>query len=342
MDDSYRLRQEIKALRDRMTKLCAATLRINESLDFDTVLQGVLDSARSLTNARYGVMTLLDEYGGIQDSLSSGMTAEETKQLWNLAGGMRLFGYLGSIAEPLRVPDLLSHVRCMGLPELHPPMEVSPAIPFLASPVLHRGQRVGNVYLAEKEDGAEFTREDEETLIMFASQAALVISNARTHRDERRPRTDMETLIETCPVRVAVLNAKTGEPMSFNREAVRIVSGLLEQDQPLEELLRLISIKRADVSQFSLQELSLAQALSADETVRAEEVVLKLPDGRSVATLMNATPTLSTKGQVESFVVTLQDMTALEDLERRHAEFLGVVSHELRAPLPPSRVPRLP
>ena len=121
--------------------------------------------------------------------------------------------------------------------------------------------------------------------------------------------------------------------MSFNREAVRIVSGLLEQDQPLEELLRLISINRADVSQFSLQELSLAQALSADETVRAEEVVLKLPDGRSVATLMNATPTLSTKGQVESFVVTLQDMTALEDLERRHAEFLGVVSHELRAPL---------
>ena len=131
MDDSYRLRQEIQALRDRMTKLCAATLPINESLDFDTVLQGVLDSALSLTNARYGVMTLLDEYGGIQDSLSSGMTAEETKQLWNLAGGMRLFGYLGSIAEPLRVPDLLSHVRCIGLPELHPPMEVSPAIPFL-------------------------------------------------------------------------------------------------------------------------------------------------------------------------------------------------------------------
>ena len=42
----------------------------------------------------------------------------------------------------------------------------------------------------------EFTPEDEETLVMFASQAALVIANARRHREERRARTGLETLIE--------------------------------------------------------------------------------------------------------------------------------------------------
>ena len=36
---------------------------------------------------------------------------------------------------------------------------------------------------------------------------------------------------------------------------------------------------------------------------------------------------------MESFVVTLQDLTPLEELERQRAEFLGVVSHELRTPL---------
>ncbi len=36
---------------------------------------------------------------------------------------------------------------------------------------------------------------------------------------------------------------------------------------------------------------------------------------------------------MESVVVTLQDLTPLEELERQRAEFLGVVSHELRAPL---------
>ena len=38
----------------------------------------------------------------------------------------------------------------------------------------------------------------------------------------------METQIDTCPVGVAVLNAMTGEPASFNRGAGRIVSGLLD------------------------------------------------------------------------------------------------------------------
>ena len=51
------------ALRERLAMLSRASLRINESLDFDTVLQGALDSARALTGARYGVMTLLRRRG---------------------------------------------------------------------------------------------------------------------------------------------------------------------------------------------------------------------------------------------------------------------------------------
>ncbi len=41
--------------RDRLSRLSEASLRISESLDMDTVLQEVLDSARSLTNARYSL-----------------------------------------------------------------------------------------------------------------------------------------------------------------------------------------------------------------------------------------------------------------------------------------------
>ena len=60
-DQPYR---EIGALRERLSRLSAASRRINESLDFDQVLQGVLDSARGLTGAHHGVMTLLDAVGG--------------------------------------------------------------------------------------------------------------------------------------------------------------------------------------------------------------------------------------------------------------------------------------
>ena len=69
------------------------------------------------------------------------------------------------------------------------------------------------------------------------------------------------------------------------------------------------------------------------ETVRAEEIVLQAPGGQSVTTLINATPIFSEEGEVESVVVTMQDITALEEMERLRAEFLGMVSHELRTPL---------
>ena len=81
------------------------------------------------------------------------------------------------------------------------------------------------------------------------------------------------------------------------------------------------------------EEFPLAQTLVTGETVRAEEIVLKAPDGRSVTALVNATPIPAQEGEVESVVITIQDLTPLEELERLRAEFLGMVSHELRTPL---------
>ena len=330
-DDQAR---EIAELRDRLSRLSQASLRINESLDFDTVLQGVLDSACSLTGARYGVITLLNESGRIQDFLYSGLTPEESRRFAEFPDGMLFFEYLSSISEPLRLRDFHSYVRELGLPEFHPPMAVSSPLPFLAAPIRHLGESVGAFYVGEKE--LEFTPEDEETLVMFASQAALVIANARRHRDEQRTRADLETLVNTTPVGVMVFDAGTGEVRSINREARRIVSDLCAPGGTAEQLLEVLSFRRADGREVSLVEFPLAQGLRTGETVRAEEIVLQSPDGRSVTTLVNATPIFSEEGEegeVESVVVTIQDMTPMEELERLRAEFLGMVSHELRTPL---------
>ena len=327
--------QQIEALRDRLSRLSEASLHINESLDFETVLQGVLDSARALTNARYGVITLLDDAGQIQDFLSSGLTPEESRGLWDLPGGMKLFEHVNRISGPLRLRDFQGHTRSLGLPEFSSPIPVSPPLSYLGAPVQHRGERVGGIYLSEKEGegNREFTAEDEETLVLFASQAALVIANARRYREELRARAELETLIDTSPVGVIVLDARSGVPLSLNREARRIVGDLRMPGASEEQLLDVLTFRRADGRETSLQELPMAQALRTGETVRAEEIVIQVPDGRSVTTLINATPIHTEEGEIASFVVTLQDMTPLEDLERLRAEFLGMVSHELRVPL---------
>ena len=291
----------------------------------------MLDSACSLTGARYGVITLLDESGQVQDFVTSGLTAEEHRRFTDLPEGMMFFQYLSNIQEPLRLRDFHSHIRSLGLPEFQPPMAVSTPLPFLAAPIRHLGESVGAFYVGEKE--VEFTPEDEETLVMFASQAALVIANARRYRDEQRARADLETLIDTSPVGVLVFDAKTGGLTSVNREARRIVSDLCIPGRSAEQLLDALTFRRADGREISLEEFPLAQALSTGETVRAEEIVIEVPGGGSVTTLVNATPIRSEEGEVESVVVTLQDMTPLEELERLRDEFLGMVSHELRTPL---------
>ncbi len=320
--------------RDRLSKLSEAILRINESLEFETVLQDVLDSARSLTDAMYGVITLVDGKNTVERLLSSGFTPEETGRLWDWPGGPELFDYLGTISRPLRLPDFVSHTQELNLPELRLPMSESPSFSFLAAPIHHRGEGVGHFFLAAKEGRREFSQDDEEILVMFASQAALVIANARRRRDEQRAKKNLETLIHMSPVGIVVFDARTGDPVSFNREAARIVGYLSAPGSSPEELLKLLTVRRADGREFSLREFPLAQALSSGETVRAEEIVLEAPDGRSITTLMNATPIHSEEdGELDSVVVTLQDLTPLEDLERLRADFLAKVSHELRAPL---------
>ena len=83
--------RQIATLRERLSRLSDASLRINESLDLDDVLQGVLDSARTLTGARYGVITTLDEEGRMEDLRVSGLTVEDARRIWEIPDGQRFF-----------------------------------------------------------------------------------------------------------------------------------------------------------------------------------------------------------------------------------------------------------
>ena len=265
----------------------------------------------------------MDETGRPQpDAIVSGLPAEEERQVRDWPDAMRLFEHLRGLDGPLRVADLGAYVASLGLSPGLIPLRA-----FQGTPMRHRGLDVGNFFLSEKEGGGEFTDEDEEVLVLFAAQAAIAIANARAHRDEQRARADLEALVETSPVGVVVFDAQSTDPVSINREAKRILDPLLGPDRSLEALREVLTSRLADGREVTLDELKRAQ------TMRAMEVELSVPDGRSLRMLINVTPIRSGDREVESVVVTMQDLAALEDLERLRAEFLGMVSHELRAPL---------
>ena len=202
--------REVESLRRRISVLSAACLHISASLEFDTVLLEVVESARTLTDSGYGLIVTLDDAGQPQDFVSSGMSAEERRRLVEWPDGPRLFEHFRDLPGVLRLADGHAYVRSLGFST-----DLLPSRTFQGTPMRHRGVHVGNFYLVDKEGGKEFSDEDEEILVLFASQAASAIANARTYRAERLARADLEALVDTSPVGVAVFNAKTGALVSL-------------------------------------------------------------------------------------------------------------------------------
>ncbi len=175
---------------------------------------------------------------------------------------------------------------------------------------------------------------------MFASQAAVAIVNALRHREEQRTKDQVETErrrlaapVESSPVGVLVVDAKTRTFASVNQEAVRILGISPEPGTTLVRYHEVAIYRRADGEKYESHDRPLARALDRGEVVRAEEILFDLPDGRKVTTLVNATPIYSDDGEIVSAVAVIQDMTFLEEVERLRREFLAMVSHELRTPL---------
>ena len=177
-----------QAPRGRTSALSTALLRISASLDLATVLAEAADSARALSGARYAIITTIDEAGAVREFVTSGFTPEERRRFVEWPDGPKLFAHFRDLPGPIRLTDLPAFVRSLGFSP-----DLMRSKTFQGTPMRHRGAHVGNFFLAGREGAREFTEEDEDILVLFASQAASAIANARTHRDERRPMSGAES-----------------------------------------------------------------------------------------------------------------------------------------------------
>ena len=164
-------------LRNReLLALHEAALGIHGDLALEIVLQRVVDRARHLVDARYGALSVIDDQHRIQSFVTSGISAETRETIGPPPVGHGILGVVLNEGQRLRMSDLSKDPRSVGFPPNHPPMRS-----LLAVPVLCKSPFKGNLYLAEKAEGAPFTPEDEESLIRFATKAAIAIDNAHLH-----------------------------------------------------------------------------------------------------------------------------------------------------------------
>ncbi len=175
-----RLQAQLERQNEELLALHYAGLGIHGELALDAVLQAVVDQARQLLRARYGALSVTDEQGRIDAFVTSGVSAEERARIGDPPRGHGLLGIPLHEGHRLRLADVAAHPRSAGFPPHHPVMRT-----LLAVPVPSKGGFSGNLYVADKQEAAEFSESDEETLVRFATKAAIAIDNAQLHERMR-------------------------------------------------------------------------------------------------------------------------------------------------------------
>jgi signal transduction histidine kinase len=162
---------------DRFRALVEAGVSISSELSLDALLQALVEKAAELTGARYAALGVIDRAGTeLERFVTTGIDVRTHTAIGDLPRGRGILGTLIREAKPLRLHDLAEDPRSAGFPPNHPAMHS-----FLGVPIMLRGVPYGNFYLTEKEGGEDFTEEDEETVSLLASQAAVAIENARLY-----------------------------------------------------------------------------------------------------------------------------------------------------------------
>jgi signal transduction histidine kinase len=225
----------------RQAALLRAGLEISAELSLPVVLQRIVDLAADLTGARYGALGVIAPGGRITEFITHGVTGEQRQAIGPIPVGHGILGLLISEPRPLRLPNLQQHARSAGFPSNHPPMRS-----FLGAPVRARGQVFGNLYMTEKRGEAEFTDEDEESLVILAGQAGVAIENSRLFAESRQRERWLGALRE-------------------------ITQAILEGESELEPLLVMIAHRARDLVDADLTTITTA--------VSAADLEIRIADG---------------------------------------------------------------
>jgi signal transduction histidine kinase len=177
---------------DRLRALVETGIVINSELSLDALLERIAEGAARVTGARYSALGVIGPSGTeLERFVTYGLDPATYAAIGDVPRGRGILGLLIQDARPLRLHSIPEHPRSVGFPPHHPVMRT-----FLGVPIILRGVTYGNLYLTEKEDGEDFTAEDEELVSLLAGQAAVAVENARLYESATGWSRQLESLNE--------------------------------------------------------------------------------------------------------------------------------------------------
>jgi signal transduction histidine kinase len=251
--------QTALATRDGVYALLEAVVAVGANLDLEMVLKQIVEAAITLVRARYGALGVIGDGGRLAEFVPVGLADEQIAAIHHWPEGLGLLGALISDPRPLRLPDIAASPNSHGFPAGHPPMRS-----FLGVPIRVRSEVYGNLYLTEKEGGADFGEEDEALLLVLAAAAGVAIDNARLYEEARRQQRWLRASSEV--TRRLLSGARSDEVLALITQQTLDMSGA--------DLVAL-AVPTPDRQQLVIQH---AAGAAADDAIG-----LVLPVGRSLS-----------------------------------------------------------
>lgn len=278
------------------------------------VLLETVETAMSLTGARYGALGVIGEHGVLADFYHVGLAPGTAKRIGPLPTGRGVLGTLIQKSQTVRLKRIQDHVDSFGFPEHHPEMES-----FLGVPVRLADQVYGNLYLTEKPGG--FTEEDEHIVESLAIIAGSAVSsarlNARMHKvavveDRERIARDLHD---------AIIQDLFAVGLSLQGLGMRV------RDDPTREALE-DAVQRLDEAISSLRQFifGLRPPLWADRSLHTElgEMLDQLSAPHSAALQLELSDVGSLEGDLIDQLVQIVRELGSNALRHAHATELLV------------------
>ena len=159
---------------DVLRQVSQVVLAVARQLSTRDVLHMIVRSARSLVHAEYAALGVPDDHGSFAEFVVDGILERQQKEIGPLPRQHGMLGVLLREGKPLRVGDIRADPRFEGWPPAHPDMS-----DFLGVPIRDGSDVLGIIFAACKRGPGGFTGRDEQLLGLFASHAAIALTNAR-------------------------------------------------------------------------------------------------------------------------------------------------------------------
>jgi len=170
------IRKSKKELEDQIGSLYQASKDLIGDFSLETLLTRIVRLAQAQVQAEYAALAIRDESGKVVNFIHSGMSEEELHLMPHPPQGKGLLGVLQQKHEVIRIANISEDPRYSGFPQYHPSMTSMLGVP------ISTGEKIlGQIYLTNKIDGAEFSKDDERLMKTLAAYAAVAINNTQLY-----------------------------------------------------------------------------------------------------------------------------------------------------------------